>query len=455
MQNSEEDVDRVVGIAEERGLVQFQVGLIDSVGRVVGKRYHVSNLRKIMTEGLAIVSAASSGLDPNGGVIETNPFLDPSNGFADGLARCDASSYRDLPLVGQGDGLLILGQFVDEMAAICPRAQLAAELSRLEALGFSAYGAFEMECAPLAETPSTLATKAPNAVTVSAGFDRVYSFVHETMPDDLYTDLSVSCAAMDVGLDTVHSEFLNMVEVAMKPASGLRIADNAALYKAIAKIVGRRHDMFMSFMARRSDAEQGCGAHINVSLRDTTSEEGVFFDPAGEAQLSEVMSHFLGGLHRFTPELFLLLAPNLNSYKRFLPGLFTPLNNTWGVNNKTVAFRAVNRNAGAARVETRVSGADVNPHLALLAVLAAGRMGIEQQLVPPPPIEGDGWLLPDSDNGFPRTFPAAIDRFDTSTIAREVLGDRFVDVFVADRRWQQARFEQAVTDWELKMFADV
>lgn len=455
MENREEDIARIIALAEERGIGQFQVALIDSVGRVVGKRYHVENLRKIMTEGLAIVSAVTSGIDPGGAPIETNPFFDPANSFADGMARGDATSCRDLPLVGDGKGLLIFGQFIDEMGAICPRAQLASEIERLADLGFDAYGAFELECAPLAESAATIAGKTPGAVVVRPGFERVYSFVHETMLDDLYTDLSNTCRAMDVQLDTVHSEFLNMIEVALRPATGVRIADNAALYKAIAKIVGQRHDTFMSFMARRHEAEQGCGAHINVSLRTTQSDDAAFFDAQADAQLSQTMRHFLGGLQRYTPELFLLLAPNLNSYKRFFPGLFTPLNNSWGVNNKTVAFRAINRNAGAARVEVRLAGADVNPHLGLLAVLACGRMGIEQRLEPPAPVEGDGWSLPDDDNGFPLTFAGAIERFETSKIARELLGDRFVDVFVTDRRWQQAQFEQSVTDWELKMFVDV
>lgn len=235
----------------------------------------------------------------------------------------------------------------------------------------------------------------------------------------------------------------------------MRVADNAALYKSVLKAIGLRHELMVSFMARRHPAEQGCGAHINVSLRDASSGEGVFFDEAEPDCISRTMRHFIGGLHAHVPELFLLFAPHLNSYKRFFPELFTPLNNTWGVNNKTVAFRAINLSRNSARIEVRVSGADLSPHLALAAVVAAGRRGIEEAIEPPPPVVGDGWSVSDAPGpGFPLRFPDAIDRFEASALARELMGDDFVDQFASDRRWQLDEFERAVTDWELKMYAE-
>lgn len=454
MKNTVEQIKEIIESAEERNLTHFQASVIDSVGRLFGKRYHVNNLEKAMTEGIAVLEIATAGLDPAGGGIRTNRFINPVRGFADALAVMDASSVRDVPFRSNGNGLLLLGQFVDHMAELCPRALLDAELARLEKLGYGAYGGFELECTPLDESAASLQSKSPDSVQVRSGFDRVYSFVHESYQEDLYSDLLSTAAAMGVAVDSAHTEFLNIIEVALQPQAGMRIADNAALYKALAKIVGKRHNTLISFMARLNNSGQGCGAHINLSLRSMLTDEGVFFDAAADRQMSDTHLHFIGGLQRFMPAFFLLIAPNLNSYKRFMPNLFTPLNNSWGINNKTVAFRAINMSPGTARVEARVAGADVNPYLGLLAVLIAGRLGLEQKIEPPPAIEGNGWSADNDDNPFPMTFADAIEKFKTSAIVREQLGGQFVDVFASDRQWQLDQFNQSVTDWELRMFYD-
>jgi glutamine synthetase len=450
--------DSVAGVlaqAEELGLSYANLGLFEVNGTYRSKRYAVHHLRKAMTEGVAWLSLPS-GLNPADGPISTNPFGDPARGYRDGVVRMDPASARLNPFDSDGAGLLLIGQYAGELADHCVRALLARELDRLSSLGFDLYGAFELEGAVLAETPESLRTKRPADVAVVPGFDRVYSYVDQSGHAAFIDDLLSCCGQMGLPLDTAHAEFTHMLEAALAPAIGLRVADNAALYKAAAKLVAARHGACVSFMARRSEAEQGCGAHINVSLRDRNSGETAFYDPDAPDQLSPTLRHFVAGLCRYLPELFLLLAPRLNSYKRLQPGLFTPVNNTWGINNKTVAYRVVNPSAAATRVEVRPAGADVCPHLALLAVSAAGRLGIEQQLDLPEPVTGSGWALkslPEPD--LPLSFEAAIERFAASDLAREVTSDVFVDHFVGDRKWQLDTFSRTVTDWELAMFGNL
>lgn len=454
MTNSEDSIARVLALVEERGLTHVQMGVFDAMGRLCAKRYHVRNLKKAMTEGTAYFSGAVSILDPRWDPIGTNAFFDPVNQFRDGILRLDSESCRDFPLEADGRGLLLIGQFVDETQAHCSRSRLTTEIDRLAALGFAAYGALELEAAVLNETAESLQKKTPETVELREDFGKVYSFVHQVGSADLLDGLLDVCNAMGVGIDTLHAEYRYMMEVGLSPELGVRIADNAALYKSIAKIVGRQNDALVTFMARRSGTEQGCGAHVNISLRDLDTGEGVFFDADADDRMSATMKQFIAGLHHYLPDLFLLLAPNFNSYRRFQPGLFTPLNNSWGVNNKTVAFRAINLSPSAARVEVRPSGADINPYLALTAVLAAGRKGIEEELRPPEPIVGDGWSVDPSGPKFPLVFAEAIDRFENSKVAREVLGGDFVAGFVSDRRWQLDLFDRTVTDWELHMFAE-
>jgi glutamine synthetase len=452
---SDEAIERVLTLADERGLSHANLGAFESNGSYRSKRYNVRHLKKSMTEGIAWI-AVPSGLSPADGIIETNPFADPASGYRDGVLVMDPGSCRETPFDSDGNGLLLIGQFTGDLAEHCVRALLSRELERLDALGFQLYGGLEMEGAVLAETADSLRNKRPADVQIMPGFDRVYSFTDQSIGSGFIDDLVATCGVMGLPLDTAHAEMYHMLEVGMQPATGIRIADNAGLYKAVAKVVAARHGAYVTFMARRIDNDQGCGAHINVSLRHKGTGETAFYDPAREDRLSDTMRYFLGGLNRYLPELFLLLAPHLNSYKRYQLGLFTPLTNTWGINSKTVAFRALNVTPAAARIEVRPAGADICPHLALLAVTAAGRLGIEQRIEPPDPVNGNGWAVEDPEGPpLPLRFEEAIDRFEESSVAKEITSEGFHAAFVGDRRWQVETFARTVTDWELAMFGNL
>ena len=448
-------IERVLEQSDALDLSHANLGLFDTNGIFRSKRYAVRHLKKSMTDGIPWL-AIPSGLSPADDTIETNAWVSPERGFSDGVLRIDPESARAMPFDSGGDGLLLIGDFVGDLADRCPRALLKAELDRLAGLGYRLYGAFELEGAVLKETAESLRQRRADDVALLPGWDRVYSFVDQTGQAGLIDELAASCETMGLPVDTIHAEYTDMLEVAMTPASGVRIADNAGLYRAVAKLVAARHDAYVTFMARRSGHEQGCGAHINVSLKDLDSGEGRFHDAGSENCLTDAARYFIGGLLRYLPELFLLLAPNLNSYKRFVPGIFTPLNNSWSINNRTVALRVSNATPASTRVEVRPAGADVCPHLALLAVCLAGRLGLEGKLEPPPPLTGNGWAEEETGAApLPLAFTTAIDAFDGSKVARAHLGNGFVDDFVGDRRWQIDAFARTVTDWEIRTFGNL
>ena len=452
MNNTQARIEEVVKQAEASGISHFRACIVDAQGRLLGKRYHVSNLRRIMTDGTGFVEALNSAIDPGFHAIATSPYFDFKRGFADAIVVMDAESARQVPFADDGAGLMMLGQFGDDMAEMCPRALLSEALKKLADLGYQTFGGYELECTPLTETPDSLQTKTPESVAIAPGYSSVYSFVHESMQEELFRDLLSAAETMGVEIDSIHSEFVNMIEVGLKPQRGLRIADNAALYKSIAKIVGHRHNLQMSFMAMLNNSGQSSGAHLNLSLRDSKDGEAFFADAEAD-NVSRIQRLFVGGMQRYLPEFFLMLAPNLNSFKRFAPGQFAPKTNTWGVNNKTVAYRVINLSAASARIEMRIAGADVNPYLALLAVVTAGRLGIQNEVEPDDPVVGNGMEVED-DNPFPDSFSDAIEKFKTSGMAKAELGEAFVRGFASDRQWQLDQFNQAVTDWELRMFYD-
>jgi len=453
--NTSEQIERVLARAAELHVSHAHLGWFDANGVLRTKRYAARHLRKALTEGVPFL-AVPSGIGPDNEIVPTNSYLNPERGYGNGQVQVDAAAVREVPFADPAGQLLLIGQFRPPDDADCVRSRLAAELERLQALGLEAFGGFEMEGAMLLENEQSLRTRQADNVQVMQAYNNTFSFVEQVDDGDFLDELLNACERMDIAVDTLHPEYLGMLEVALAPTAGMRIADNAALYRAVAKLAGRRHDRLVSFMARRHGEQQGCGAHLNLSLRSVAGQEGVFYDPAGPHCLSIVAHQFIAGLIRYLPELFLLLAPNLNSYKRFRPNLFTPLSNTWGLDNKTVAFRALNTGPATARVEVRFAGADLCPHLGVAAVLAAGRRGIEQGLQPPNPITGSGWDIQDAPGeGFPLDFHSAINRLDESEFAREAFGEGFVDNYVGDRRWQLEQFAQVVTDWEIRMFGNL
>ena len=162
------------------------------------------------------------------------------------------------------------------------------------------------------------------------------------------------------------------------------------------------------------------------------------------------MTHYIGGLCAYLPELMAMIGPTVNSYKRTVPGLSASVNASWGVDNRTTAVRSIAGSAKSTRVELRLSAADMNPYLAMAAGIAAGLQGVAHSIEPPPPITN----AYDAEKcaPLPRDLAQATERFASSTVARDWFGDEFVDHYVATRQWEIRQYQRAVTDWELARY---
>ncbi len=177
----------------------------------------------------------------------------------------------------------------------------------------------------------------------------------------------------------------------------------------------------------------------------------MFYDGSRPGKLSALAEHYLGGQLALMPELTALASPTINSYKRYVPGVWAPLNASWGIENRTCAVRAIPGSPKSTRLEHRQTAADMNPYIAMATALAAGLWGIENKKVPPPPVDGDasgrGDLAP-----LPRTLREATDRLAKSVTARALLGESFVDHYVRTRDWECRQYERVVTEWELARY---
>jgi glutamine synthetase len=235
-------------------------------------------------------------------------------------------------------------------------------------------------------------------------------------------------------------------------ADALRAADEAVMYKRIAKGVAAAHGCEATFMAKPFAERAGSGLHLHVSVDDADGRN-IFAseDPAG----APALSHAVGGLKATLADGMAIFAPNANSYRRFRANSYAPVAPTWGVNNRTVSLRVPAGPSSGRHIEHRVAGADANPYLALAALLAGVHLGLSKQLDPGPPVVGDGYAhAATSGQRLPANWFAATDAFAASPVMREYLGERFVQMFTTVKRTEQDRFFAEVSpldyDWCLK-----
>ncbi|MFM2068790.1 MAG: hypothetical protein RLZZ584_3699 [Pseudomonadota bacterium] len=254
-------------------------------------------------------------------------------------------------------------------------------------------------------------------------------------------------AALDtlgIASDTwIHEVGLTQYEINLMHGDALAVADQAFLFKLAAKEVALRHGLNAVFMAKPIAGQSGSSMHLHQSVVDAHSGANIFSRPDGSEDAR--FHHFIAGLQTCLPDLMLIYAPFINSYRRYVPGSQAPVNLHWGADNRTTGLRIPLSGPDARRVENRIAGADANPYLAIAATLAAGLAGLQQQLVPSEPISGNA-----SDHGhaLPRTFTEAHDLMAASTRAPALLGTDFVRGYLSVKAMEHEHYQREISAWE-------
>ena len=231
-----------------------------------------------------------------------------------------------------------------------------------------------------------------------------------------------------------------------------KIGEAITLFKNGIKELSPRHDLIATFMAKWNAELPGCSGHVHQSLIDPSGRNLFASD---DAPLSDLARSYLAGILELMPAMTAFYCPNINSYKRAVPGVWSPINVSWGVENRTAAVRAIpGNNARATRLECRLPGADANPYLVMAACLASGLYGIEKGLTPPEPVSGNAYET-DGLTRLPPNLGAATALLNASSEARSWLSDTFVDHYVMTREYEVRRYETAITDWELRRYFEV
>jgi glutamine synthetase len=267
-------------------------------------------------------------------------------------------------------------------------------------------------------------------------------------------ELWAAADAQGVPLEGAISEYApGQLELTLKHGpDALRAADEAVMYKRIAKGVAVRHGAEATFMAKPFAERAGNGLHLHVSVNGPDGRN-IFAAEAPEG--APALSHAVGGLKALLGASMAIFAPNANSYRRFRANSYAPVAPTWGINNRTVSLRVPAGPASGRHIEHRVAGADANPYLALAALLAGVHHGLTNRIDPGPPVTGDGYAAAEASNErLPSNWFSAVDQFEGSKVLRDYLGDRFVSMFCKVKRTEQDRFFEVVSpldyEWCLK-----
>ncbi len=327
-----------------------------------------------------------------------------------------------------------------------PRTILKSQLAKADELGMVALAGTELEFIAFNDSYEDARSRGHQGMSPVNQYNVDYSILGTTRVEPLLRDIRNHMYAAGLDVESAKGECnFGQHEIGFLYAEALVTADNHSVYKTAAKEIAAQHGKSLTFMAKY-DQREGNSCHIHLSLRGKDAGDGqsvVFWD--GDDR-TPTYDHFVAGVLATMRDFTLLYAPNINSYKRFAAGSFAPTAIAWGLDNRTCAVRLVGHGPSA-RMENRVPGGDVNPYLALAAMLAGGLHGIERKLPLEDELVGNAY---DSDAPkVPTTLREAREVFATSAVAREVFGDEVVDHYTNMADVELAAFDAAVTDWEL------
>lgn len=440
--------------AHPAGKVKIAVCDIDGVLR--GKYISTEKFLSVATSGLGFCDVVF-GWDMVDQAYDNGSFTGWHTGYPDAKVVIRLETYRTIPW--ENNLPFFLGQFVKPTGKpleICPAQLLQSVIARAKKAGYTALFSQEFEWFNFSESPETFAQKEGRSLTPLTPGMFGYSILRSTEKNTYFSSLFSGLSAFQVPIEGLHTETgPGVYEAAIRYSDVLTAADCAVLFKTSVKEIARLHGVMATFMAKISEHLPGCSGHVHQSLWDASGKQNLFYDVKDKSHMSALMKSYIAGQLYCLPHILPLVAPTINSYKRLVEGAWAPTTVTWGIDNRTVALRALPGNSSSCRLETRVVGSDTNPYLAMAACLAAGLYGIQHRMkLNQPATEGNGYQ--DVSNGrFPNSLAAATAIMKESSVAKELLGKTFVQHFAETREWEVKQFAKSVTDWETRRYFEI
>jgi len=446
----------VIERVKESPSTKVKVAITDIDGVLRGKYIHKEKFLSAANSGFGFCNVVF-GWDMADVCYDNVRYTGWHTGYPDAEARIDLATFREVPWDNRVP--FFLADFENAEGAplaVCPRRLLKRVVERAHKAGLRPVMSLEYEFFNFKETSQSLADKGNVAPQPLSPGMFGYSLIRLNQSHAWVNALFDEMAAFRVPIEGLHTETgPGVFEAAILYDEPVEAADRAVLFKTGAKEIGHRFGVFPSFMAKWSAELPGCSGHIHQSLWDEGKKNNLFHDPKDPERMSPTFRNYLAGQMVCMPELLPLFAPTVNSYKRLTEGAWAPTRVNWGLDNRTTALRVIPASAKSTRLETRVSGSDANPYLALAAALASGLYGIEKNLaLGAAAVRGSGYADRDA-RALPGNLEEATLRLESSDIARELFGDEFVEHFVATRKWEWRQWSRAVTNWELGRYFEI
>jgi len=415
------------------------LAIADMDGRLQGKRLTATHFLDVVAEQGAEGCNYLLAVDVDMNTVEGYELASWSRGYGDFAMRPDLESLRMIPW-HEGTALVMADiEWHDgREVAPSPRQILRRQLARLTERGWHAKAGTELEFIVFNTTYEDAWRSGYRDLEPANLYNVDYSLLGTARVEPLIRRIRNSMAGADMTVENSKGECnFGQHEINFRYDHALRTCDDHVIYKNGAKEIAAQEGYSITFMAK-FDEREGSSCHIHLSLADDDGKN-VF------AQNETLFHRFLAGQLACLREMTLFYAPQINSYKRFVPGSFAPTAVAWGDDNRTCSMRVVGHGEGL-RLENRLPGADVNPYLAVSAMIAAGLHGVDNELELEPSLEGNAY---EADKPrVPQNMYAARDLFANSEVAREAFGDEVVDHYLNRARIEIEALEASVTDWE-------
>ena len=416
----------------------------DMQGRLQGKRFaarfFLDEVLEHGTEGCNYLLAVDADMN----TVDGYAMSSWDRGYGDFAMHPDLSTLRRLPW-HPGTAMLVADLAWEDGSTVvaAPRQVLRRQLDRLAGLGYRAQVGTELEFIVFRDSYEEAWDRDYRGLTPANQYNIDYSILGTGRIEPLLRRLRNDMAGAGLTVESAKGECNpGQHEIAFRYDEALVTCDQHAIYKTGAKEIASQEGVSLTFMAKYNERE-GNSCHIHLSLADADGANAM----AGPDGMSEVMRYFLAGQLAALRDFSLLYAPHINSYKRFQPGSFAPTAVAWGHDNRTCSLRVVGHGRSL-RFENRLPGGDVNPHLAVAGLVAAGLYGIEQKLELPEPCAGNAYTADYAH--VPTTLREAAELWENSPIARAAFGDEVVAHYRNMARVELEAFDAAVTDWELR-----
>ncbi len=420
--------------------------IVDMQGRLMGKRFlaqHFVDGGYEETHCCNYLLATDLEMATPDGFASTNW----ESGYGDYIMKPDLATMRVVPWLEAT--AMVLSDVLDhhnQPIPHSPRAMLKKQIARLETMGFNAIMATELEFFIFEQSFDEIRKSGYRKLNPISGYNEDYHIFQTTKEEHIMRPIRNHLYAAGIPVEGSKGEAeAGQEELNIKYAGALDTADNHSIAKHAIKEIAWAQGHAVTFLPKWDHRKVGSSSHVHQSL--WKDGRNAFFDEADALGMSGLMKAYMAGLLKYAPDFMYFLAPYVNSYKRFQKGSFAPTRTIWSVDNRTAGFRLCAAGSKSVRVECRIPGSDMNPYLAMAAMLAAGIKGIEEKLELAPPTVGDAYQ--GNSAKIPQNLRDAMATLSSSTMLREALGDDVVTHYTRAAEWELEEFDRVVTDWEI------